>query len=290
MTIRHLRIFVAVCEQESITAAACKLYMTQPAVSLAIKELEDSYGLKLFDRLPRKIHVTEDGKRMLEYASHVVSLFDEMESSMKNPDAAGEIRIGSSLTIGARLLPGYVKRLEEHYPGIRPRVVVDNSDNVIDGVLHGELDLGLVESAVHNESLVVTAFMDDVLVAVCGRDHPFANADSVSLDRFLSEPLLLRERGSGTRELFQSAITLVGKQCAPAWESISTTALIKAVEASCGVSVLPMRLVEEYIASDKLRKVALDGVDLRRSFNLIYHRKKYLSAILKAFISEVIMP
>jgi DNA-binding transcriptional LysR family regulator len=100
MTIRHLRILVAVCECGSITTAAEKLYMTQPAVSLAIKELEEHYGVKLFDRLTRRIQITEDGRRMLDYAIHVVALFDEMEQAMKNPDAAGEIKIGSSLTIG----------------------------------------------------------------------------------------------------------------------------------------------------------------------------------------------
>ncbi|MDO4548776.1 MAG: LysR family transcriptional regulator [Clostridia bacterium] len=287
MTIRHLRIFVAVCEDGSITGAARGLYMTQPAVSLAIRELEEGYGLKLFDRLSRGIQLTGEGRRMLEYASHVISLFDEMESAMKSPEAAGELRIGSSLTIGARLLPGYTQQLVRRCPGMKPRVFIDNSNNVIDSVIHGRRDVGLVEGAVRDDALVATAFMEDALLAVCGRENPLAAEISVTIDRFLAQPLLLRERGSGTRELFQSAITLMGKTCVPAWESISTTALIHAVEAGCGVSVLPRRLVEEHIHAGKLLKINLENIDLRRSFFLIHHRNKYLSAGLKAFMSVV---
>lgn len=282
-----MKIFVTVCKYESITKAAEKLYMTQPAVSLAIKELEENYGIKLFDRLTRRIQITEDGRRLLEYAVHLVALFDDMERVMKNPDAVGELRIGSSLTIGACLLPKYTKKLALQYPGIKQRVSIDNSDNIVKAVAEGQIDIGLVEGAINDKLLYAKAFMDDHLVAICGRSHSFAQSQVVSLDEFLSQPLLLRERGSGTRELFESAVTLLGKQVNPAWESISTTALIYAVEAGSGVSVLPKKLVFEYIAAGRLREVQLQAPVLSRSLYLIHHKKKYLSASIRSFINIV---
>lgn len=286
MTIRHLRIFVTVCECASITGAAERLYMTQPAVSLAIKELEGNYGIKLFDRLTRRIQITSDGKRMLDYAIHVVTLFDEMEQAIKNPDAAGEIKIGSSLTIGSCLLPEYMNKLDGQYPHIKLRVTVDNSDRIIRSVREGSLDVGLVEGAVNDESLIVKAFMEDRLIAVCGAAHPFAHGGRICLDDFLAQPLLLRERGSGTRELFQSAVTLLGKEIEPVWESVSTNALIRAVETGNGVSVLPEKLVSEYIGT-KLIRVNLESPSLSRCFYLIYHKNKYLSAGIRSLMKIV---
>jgi DNA-binding transcriptional LysR family regulator len=271
MTIRHLKIFVAVCRRNSITGAAEKLYMTQPAVSLAIKELEESYGVKLFDRLTRRIQLTQDGRRLLEYALHIVGLFDDMEQAMRNPDAAGELKIGSSLTIGACLMPSYTGKLTQRHPNITPKVVVDNSDSIIKGVTEGRLDLGLVEGIVNDDSLCATAFMEDMLVAVCGSKHPFAQREAVSMDEFLAQPLLLREHGSGGRELFESMVMLLGKQVDPLWESVSTTALIRAVEAGNGVSVLPEKLVREHMEAGRVCKVTLGQAMVSRSFYLIYH-------------------
>jgi len=287
LTIRHLRIFVKVCECKSITNAAKKLYMTQPAVSLAIRELEESYGIRLFDRLSRRIQITDNGKRMLEYVIHIVDLFDDMERAIKNPDAVGELRIGSSLTIGSYLLPRYVERLTSLFPGIKPRVFVNNSDSIFKSVKEGRLDIGLVEGAVSDDTLIISSFMDDRLIAVCGQRHPFAQRESISLDEFLSQPLLLRERGSGTRELFQSAVTLLGKHIDPAWESVSTTALIRAAEAGNGVAVLPEKLVEEYLAVGRLVRVPLQNLQLSRSFFLIYHKNKYLSTSIRSLIGIV---
>lgn len=287
MTIRHLRIFAAVCEAGSVTKAAERLYMSQPAVSLAIKELEENYGVRLFERMPRKIRITDDGQRVLEYAIHIVELFGDMERAVKNPDMAGEIRVGSSLTIGARLMPGYVKELSAKYPGIRVRVRVDNSDTIVNMVREGKLDMGLIEGTTNDDVLTCISFMADRLIAICPREHKFAAMQEVVLEEFLSQPLLLRERGSGTRELFQSAVTLKGGQVDPEWESISTTAILRAVEMCCGVSVLPEKLAADSIIAGRICPVKLKDVQLSRHFNIIYHRKKYLSTAM-ATLMEIV--
>lgn len=287
MTIRHLKIFVTVCRCGSITGAAEKLYMTQPAVSLAIKELESNYGVRLFDRMARHIQITGEGKRLLEYALHITELFDDMERAMKNPDAGGELKIGSSLTIGACLLPGYADKLKRYDPSLKARVLIDNTESIIQGVLEGALDLGLVEGSVNEEALTVIPFMEDTLVAICGNNDSLAGKATVTLDDFLVQPLLLRERGSGVRELVESMLAVDGRKVEPLWESASTTALLRGVEAGSGVSILPERLVDEAIRTGRVNKVSLEIQPLKRSFYCIYHRKKYISKSIQRFMQMI---
>lgn len=113
MTLRHLRIFVAVCETGSMTAAASQLFIAQPSISLAVSEMEEYYGVKLFDRISRKLYLTENGRRALQYARHIIDLLDEMEQGVKDLDTVGQLRVGTSITIGTYLLPHYVRQLKE---------------------------------------------------------------------------------------------------------------------------------------------------------------------------------
>jgi DNA-binding transcriptional LysR family regulator len=288
MTIRHMRVFVTVCRYGSITAAAKELYISQPAVSLAIKELEDYYGITLFDRLTRQIQITSDGKRLLDYAIHLVNLFDDMEHALKDPDAVGELRIGSSLTIGACLLPGYTHILKDMYPKVKQHVTIDNSDNIVKAVINGRIDVGLVEGAVNSDTLISYPFAHDKLVAICGPAHEYADDRAVELDEFLAQPLLLREHGSGARELFESmVVATTGKLVEPVWESISNTALIYAVKSGNGVSVLPEMIVANYLKSGDICEINLNMPPVMRDFNLIYHNKKYLSSSIKSFIKII---
>jgi DNA-binding transcriptional LysR family regulator len=179
-----------------------------------------------------------------------------------------------------------VERLADLHPAIKPRVIIDITERIIHLVRNGQLDIGLVEGTVNDPSLIVQPFMEDKLIAVCGRSHSFSDGRSVDMDLFLAQPLLLRERGSGTRELFQSAVTLTGREVDPAWESVSTTALIRAVETGNGVSVLPEKLVAEHLGT-RLMRVSLDSPSLSRSFSLIYHKKKYLSVGIRALMEIV---
>lgn len=287
MTIRHLKVYVAVCRYGSFTGAAERLYMTQPAVSLAIRELEANYGVKLFDRFPRHIQMTEDGKRMLEYALNIVALFEDMEQSMKNPDAGGELKIGASLTLGACLLPQCIRKFENENPKVKTRVSVDHSANILCAVAEGALDLGLVEVSVSNELLTAIPFMEEELVAVCGKNHPLAKLERVTPELFAAQPILSREKGSAIRELTDELFASWGKSIEPRWESASTTALIRAVEAGNGVALLPGKLAEEPIQIGHVCALKLDPSPMRHAFYLVHHRKKYLSESIRRFMKIV---
>lgn len=283
MTLRHLKIFLAVCEQNSITKAAEKLYISQPAVSNSIIELEDYYEVKLFDRISKRLILTEAGKSVLEYATHIVSLFDEMESNIRDMDKMGKLNIGSSMTIGTKFMPEYVSRFKNLYPRTEIRVIIDSSDVIEKKIQRGELDFGLIESVVHLESIISETFMDDELAVICSSTHPLCNK-SIDIFKFIKEPFLLREKGSGTRELFDDVLTSQGYSIAPIWESTNTQALVNAVSNGLGISVLPYMLIKDDLASGKIGTFKTLGLNFRRKFRIIYHKNKYLTSAAKAFI------
>jgi molybdenum-dependent DNA-binding transcriptional regulator ModE len=181
MTLRHLKIFVTVCETGSTTAAGEKLHIAQPSISLAISELEDYYGIKLFDRIAKRLYITEAGKKFLQYATHIVGLFEEMEREIKNFDATGIIRIGASITIGNYLLPGYITRFKKIHPQMDVKVIIDNSEKIQQYILSNQIDIGLIEGIVYSPYIAEHKFRDDELVMVCGNAHPFANQKQMEL-------------------------------------------------------------------------------------------------------------
>ena len=150
MTLRHLRIFVTVCETGSMTAAAQILYIAQPAISLAVSEMEEHYKVRLFDRISRRLYLTDSGRQALEYARHIIALFDEMEQGVRGGQAAKELRIGTSITIGSCLLPGYIRALKEHFPTLTVQAAVGNSGTIEQKLLENTIDIGIIEGMVHS--------------------------------------------------------------------------------------------------------------------------------------------
>jgi len=193
MTLRHLKIFVTVCETGSTTAAGEKLHIAQPSISLAISELEDYYGIKLFDRIAKRLYITEAGKKFLQYATHIVGFFEEMEREIKNFDATGIIRIGASITIGNYLLPGYITRFKKIHPQMDVKVIIDNSEKIQQYILSNQIDIGLIEGIVYSPYIAEHKFRDDELVMVCGNAHPFANQKNVEISKLQNESFILRE-------------------------------------------------------------------------------------------------
>ena len=285
MTLRHLKIFVTVCETGSTTAAGKKLHIAQPSISLAISELENYYGIKLFDRIAKRLYITEAGKKFLQYATHIVRLFEEMEKGIKNFDATGIIRIGASITIGNYLLPGYITRFKQIHPQMDVKVIIDNSEKIQQYILSNQIDIGLIEGIVHSPYIVEHKFRDDELVMVCGNDHPFANQKNIEISKLQSESFILREAGSAGREIFDSIMTSHGIKILPAWESTSTQAIIRAVQANLGISVLPYLLVKDSLNRKEISQFQIDGIRFQRSFSVIYHQNKFLTDSAKDFIA-----
>lgn len=283
MTLKHIRIFVTVYREESITRAAEKLHMTQPATSLAIREMEEYYHTKLFERSGRGIRVTSAGTRLYPSAARLLSLYDEMDAEMKNWDTSGKLRIGSSISIGSCILPQLINRFSKKYPELELYVKVDSSDVIEQNILENHLDFALIEGSVHSEKLNSSVFLDDELVPVCSRFHPLAGAEDIELDSLKKEHFLMREPNSGTRQLADSSFALKNFQIKPTWESTSTAALINAVSIGLGISILPKRMLEKQLRMHQIASFTIHDLDLKRHYSLIYHENKFVSPTMQEF-------
>lgn len=285
MTIRHLRIFLAVCSCDcNTTRAAEMLHMTQPAVSLAVRELEQYYGVTLFDRIGRRLSITEAGTQFAEYASHITQLFDDMEKEMRDWDSFGLLRVGASVTIGSQFLPYYVNAFSHRRPGTEVKALVAPSDRLEEGIIKNELDFALIEGVTHHPSLIAEEYMEDLLTVICPAAEPPRTKRQFTLDEFKKQKFLLRERGSGTREVFDQTMERAGISVTPVWEAVSTTALVNAVINGLGIAVLPRRMVVGPLERGLITAAEVEGLDFRRKFYIVRHRKKFLTSAAKAFI------
>ena len=283
MTLRHLHIFVTVFQAGGITRAANILHVAQPSVSLAVHELEEHYGVRLFERTGRKIIPTECGRSFYGYALHIVSLFRDMEKSMADWNSAGTLRIGTSITVGTHVLPRLLCSCRERFPDIRTEVVINNSATIERFAVDNSIDIGLIESKPGHPDIHCVPFRKDRLCGIAPPGHPLAERSGVTLEELARFPLLLREKGSGGREMLDACFALEELTVSPLWESVSNQAVISGVAAGLGVSVLSELLVAEPVAQGRVARFSLKPA-LERNFTIIHHKSKYLTAPLQAFI------
>ena len=285
MTIRHLEIFIAVCDYGKMSLAARKLHIAQPSVSQAISQLEKYYGVKLFERLSRKLFITEAGKKLLSYARHVVSLFNEMEENMKGIAGKINLRIGATVTVGTCVLNDILKAYEVKHPEVNTQVFVQNTSSIEEMILKNDLDIGVIEGEIKNPDIFKIPIISDELVLVCSNSHKFANLENVDITELQNLDFILREKGSGTGELFERALENAKVTINEKWVCNNSEAIKNAVINGQGLTVISKMLVEKELKNKKLHSIMINGVKLTRDFNVIYHKNKYLSDPLKSFIS-----
>ena len=284
MTIRHLKIFITVCEEGNMTSAANKLFMTQPSISQAIKELENYYGVVLFERLSRKLYITSSGKKLYQYAKHIIKLFDEASNDLRQNSLQKKLIIGANYTAGVVLIHKYIKKFNKLYPNSEIMVNVNKSSILIEMIRKNELDLALIEEIKNKSDLIEDIFYNDHIVVVAHPKHHLFSKKEVTASDIVNERLLLREKGSGVRNLFELRMNEIGLFFKPYWESTSTTALINAAENNIGIAVLPFQLIKDHIASGSLRELKVKDMDFNRKLAIVYHKNKLLTSAMKDFI------
>lgn len=258
--------------------------MTQPAVSLAISELESYYGVRLFDRISRRLYLSEAGRRFRVYSRSISLTFDDMEKTVREWEEKGVIRIGASISIGSMLLPNYIAKFKRGHHDTEIRVKVDRSDRLEQATLQNELDFALMEGIVHDEALVSEDFMEDSL-AVLASVEQFSNGTTITPEEFLKMDFLLREHGSGTREVFESTLSALEYPLPePTWESLSTAALINAACVGLGVAIVPTRMADEKIKHGQVARLFVDGIDFKRKYKIVYHKNKHLTVAALDFL------
>ena len=274
MTIRHLKTFCAVCEEGGITRAAEKLCVAQPSVSQTIGELERYYGVSLFDRVGRRLVLTPEGERLRVKAQEAIA-------SARDTKARHIIRVGSSVTAGQMVLPRLIAAIEATLDRAECRAIADSAAAVEQLVEQGSLDFALVEGSV-SRALAAEAVFSDRLMAVCGAGMKIKN--TLSPAELVSLPLLLRRRGSASRDLLDERLSALGLKAQPKLSSSSNSVLLAAAREGLGVAVLPEALVVAELAAGRLKEVRIQGLELsRRWFAVRRQDKKFTPVQQQAF-------
>lgn len=287
MKIRHLRIFKMVCEEESITKASEKLFITQPAVSNAIRELESYLGIYLFDRISRKIYLNETGKLFLAKVVKLLDLYDDLERGVKELEDNAAINIGSSITIANFILPKAIVDFETIYKNTPTKVIVANAGKIEEMLYNNEIDLGLIEGVIYNDELIKIPFSSYKLAVICSPKHQFAFEERIDINTLIQERLLLREKGSAIRDVFDSALLLHSLRANPEWTSINSQALIHAVKQNLGISVLPKILIEDEMAKGEIVEIKVNDFELVNVNHIIFHKDKFQTKSFKALIEII---
>ncbi len=286
-TIRHLRIFIAVAEAGKMSLAAKSLYIAQPTVSQAVAEIEAEYSVRLFDRLSKKLRITQQGRQLLAYARRIVSLFDEMERDMRDASSPSLLRVGATVTVGAGLLPQLAARHESSQPQAQIQAYVDNTQVIEQMLLRGELDLALVEGSISSPELLTEPVAEDELTLACGLDHPLAGQSCVRPEQLEGQAFILREQGSGVRARFEQYLEDRRIQIRPKWVCHSADAILSAAAAGQGLAVVSKLLAEPWFRQGLLRQLPLADACLTRQFCLVWHKDKYLSPPLLELMERI---
>jgi len=287
VTLRHLQIFCAVCREESITKAAETLGMTQPAVSLAVKELEAFYRAKLFERMNRRIYITEAGRSLRRYADTVIAQFEESVRAVRDAADFGECAVGSNVTVGETRLPEMLEAVAAREPGLRLRTVVDNSDRVRRLLESNELDFAVLDSVAVSPGFLTVPLWTERMLVVCAPDR-FPAGCPLTPEELAQGALLLREKGSASRACVDSVFLAKGFTVLPAMESVSTAALLAGARAGVGLAILSEATVREDLSLGRLREVPVPGCAFVRHYFLVYHKNKYLTPKKKRVLELIL--
>ncbi len=266
-----MRVFRAVAEHLSFRRAAEHLLLTQPAVTLQIKALEDSLGVRLFDRSARGISLTSQGNVLLSYADKLAALADDAERAVGAAEGkvAGDLPIGVSTTIAQYVLPWLLGAFLAEHVKVHFSLHVGNTSQVVRTVLDGKTAVGLIEGPAGNRAVRTEPFMEDELVLIAAPHFEF---DQLSPQQLVSATLLIRERGSGSRHVIEAALAKAGVRM-KSFRSVidlgSTEAIKSGVEAGLGVGFVPRRAIAKELELRTLKVLAVPGVRIVRQFSLV---------------------
>lgn len=302
MTIRHLQIFIAVADTGKMRTAAEQLYISQPSVSQAVRELESHYDVKLFERLNQRIYITDSGKKLLSYARHIVASVEECEAALKAEKEYPLIRIGSSVSVGTAMLEGFLEKYENMMSSynftnpsyktaqgaqtsIKPdiRITINNTAVIEQQILNNDLDIAMVEGNVESQELKQIVVGEDELFMVVGKTHAFYQHPDICIEQLNGEALISRESGSVDRNQFEQFLREQNIHMEKKWNCTNVQAIINSVIAGRGIGILSSLLIQKELASKELKILNINDVHMKRKIKLIYHKNKYLTEAMQRF-------
>ena len=274
MDIRRFRIFQKAAELKSFTKAANELYMTQPAVSKAIMELEEELGTPLFERFPKKVVLTPEGTVFLERINGLLTHYDDVITQAATIKEASCLRIGAGIT---------VEELNKRFPDMQIQVEIASSAQIMEKVRQQKLDIAFVEGVIAQEDVICIPVSTYRILPVASpaflKEHPIQNVQQLSL-----QPLLLREEGSAIRSVVDSAFLLHDTHVTPCWTSTNSTVLLKAAVEGFGVAFLPEKMIYKKQKQKRLETVIVDDFGLENVNHIVYLKHKHLNDAMYSLI------
>ncbi|GAB1156689.1 selenium metabolism-associated LysR family transcriptional regulator [Paenibacillus illinoisensis] len=290
MNFHQLHIFYTVAEKGSFSAAAQALHMTQPAVTMQIQSLEDYFGTKLLHRSTKKIELSEAGRTLLPHAKRSVELVRQTDEAMSafTQMLQGRLQLGASLTIGEYVLPRMLGPFARQYPDISIVMKVMNTTQIMDDILKHQLNFGLIEAPIHHPDMIVEPVMQDELKLIVPAGHALADRGEVELEEVMAYPFVLREKGSGTRQVMEDQLqkkNIDPQDMNVVMELGSTGAVKSAVEAGVGITMLSPSSVQHELALGLVHIVEIRGLAFKRQFYAIHLKSSLLPLSAVAFLN-----
>ncbi|WP_029007891.1 LysR family transcriptional regulator [Azospirillum halopraeferens] len=285
-TLQQFRIFEAVARHRSYTRAAEELHLTQPAVHIQVRRLEETVGLPLFETVGRRIVPTRAGEATLEAAAEVLGRLKALGGTIA--DLKG--RVGGPLRVavvnsGEYFLPAVLGEFLRRHPEVQPQLIVTNRARIVERLAERRDDFVVMGRTPEGMDLAAHPFMDNLLVPVAGPDHPLAAHRALPLETLAGERFLMREPGSGTRDAVERLMAEQGLSVRTTMELGSTEAIKRAVMAGLGVSVLSLSSLEPDLEAGRLTLLRVAGFPLRRTWFAVHHRGKRLGPTADAFLA-----
>lgn len=274
-TLRQLEVFVATAQKGSVTQAALTVGLTQSAASMALADFESQLGTRLFDRIGRRLSLNDDGRALYAKAVEMMDRAQEMEGLFRRGQRGVDLRLGASSTIGNYLLPQLIGVFSANRPGSRIQLEVGNTQKIIDSVRNFEIDMGFVEGPCLAPEIDAIFWQPDELVICSAPGHPLARQGSVDVAALRQAQWILRERGSGTREVVEQMLMSQIGEIQLAMELGGTEAIKRAVESGMGISCLPRIAVTGAVERGNLVCLPTPFLDLTRAFHILLHKQKY---------------
>lgn len=282
MTIRHLQIFKTVCDCGGVTAAAERLNVTQPSVSLAVRELEAFYGVRLFDRMNRSVYPTEAGLLLRRYAEEILVSFEEAASVLRGGKAVRRCRVGVNVSAAEAYLPSIVKQIKRDALDVELSVFVKNNAQIDEMLSENRIDFAIYDGATDAGARVALPLVEESQAAVCV--PALFERETIEPAELAKKPLLLREAGSGLRICVDAALSRGGYPYQVVAESNSTLALLEMAKAGLGFTIIPYPLAEKHTADGQLKLVQIQNPPILRRYAIVFHKGKTLTPAIQAVI------
>lgn len=283
-TLKQLQAFVSAAQDSNVSSAAKALSLSQSAVSAAIGELESQFGRPLFDRIGKRLQLNETGKQLLPKAINLLTQAQELEQYARSGEATGNFRVGATLTIGNYLAAQLLSDYMATYPTSRIQLKVANTSQIIEGMRRFEIDVGLIEGECYHPDIQALPWCDDEMVVFCAPGHELTRLNQVNLADLSRQSWILREPGSGTRALFDRAVTGRLIHLNVQLELEHTEAIKRAVEAGLGIGCISRVALRDAFKRGSLAELPTPFFDLRRRFYFLLHRQRQLTQGISQFL------